>query len=156
MQQPAHSTAYLLWGLHGHDPLGAPPSCNGMCDACTHFTGEGGKTRELISPAHGPRPCERWNGDPSTTTDRGPCPEGDRYTCACVLSRSIESHSLQPYGPSPARLLCPWDVPSKNTGVACRFTLQGIFLTQVSNQHLLHLLHWQTDSLPLSHLGSHS
>ena len=31
------------------------------------------------------------------------------------------------------------------------FLLQGIFLTQGSNQGLLH---WQVDSLPLSHLGS--
>ena len=31
------------------------------------------------------------------------------------------------------------------------FLLQGIFLTQGSN---LHLLHWQADSLPLSHQGS--
>ena len=30
----------------------------------------------------------------------------------------------------------------------------GIFLTQESNLHLLCLLHWQADSLPLSHLGS--
>ena len=42
---------HLLWGLHGHDPLGAPPSYNGRCDACTHFTDEGGRSRELISPA---------------------------------------------------------------------------------------------------------
>ena len=31
------------------------------------------------------------------------------------------------------------------------FPLQGIFLTQGSN---LHLLHWQADSLPLSHQES--
>ena len=30
----------------------------------------------------------------------------------------------------PARLLCPWDSPDKNTGVGCHFLLQGIFLTQ--------------------------
>ena len=29
-----------------------------------------------------------------------------------------------------------------------------MFPTQGSNPHLLHLLHWQADSLPLSHLGS--
>ena len=34
------------------------------------------------------------------------------------------------------------------------FLLQGIFLTQGSNTGLLHLLHWQADSLLLSHLGS--
>ncbi|CAN0154155.1 unnamed protein product, partial [Rangifer tarandus platyrhynchus] len=32
--------------------------------------------------------------------------------------------------------------------------LQGFFLTQKSNPHLLCLLHWQADSLPLLHLGS--
>ena len=40
---------------------------------------------------------------------------------------------------------------SKNTGAGCHFFLQGVFLTQGSNRHLLH---WQADSLPPSHLGS--
>ena len=31
----------------------------------------------------------------------------------------------------------PWDSPGKNTGVDCHFLLQGIFLTQESNSHLL-------------------
>ena len=44
-----------------------------------------------------------------------------------------------------------WDSPGKNTGVGCHFLLQGIFPTQGSNPHLLY---WQADSLPLSHLGS--
>ena len=48
------------------------------------------------------------------------------------------------------RLLCPWDFPGKDIGMGCHFLLQGIFLTQGSN---LCLLHWQADSLPLSHLG---
>ena len=30
---------------------------------------------------------------------------------------------------------------------------RGVFLTQGSNPGLLHLLHWQVCSLPLSHLG---
>ena len=34
------------------------------------------------------------------------------------------------------------------------FLLQGIFLTQGWNSILLHLLHWQADSLPLHHLAS--
>ena len=37
-----------------------------------------------------------------------------------------------------ARLLCPWDSPGKNTGMGCHALLQGIFLTQESNQGLLH------------------
>ena len=43
---------------------------------------------------------------------------------------------------------------SKNTGAGCRFLLLEIFPTQGSNPRLLHLLHWQVDSLPLCHLGS--
>ena len=51
------------------------------------------------------------------------------------------------------RLLCPWDFPfpSKNPGVGCHFLLQEIFRTQGLNPHLLH---WQVDSLQLSHPGS--
>ena len=44
-----------------------------------------------------------------------------------------------------------WDFPGKNTGVGCPLLLQEIFLIQGVNPCLLH---WQVDSLPLSHLGS--
>ena len=47
-----------------------------------------------------------------------------------------------------ARPLCPRDSPAKNTGVDCHALLQGIFLIQGLNSHLLCLLHWQADSLP--------
>ena len=60
------------------------------------------------------------------------------------------SSSLWPYGLQPARLLCPWDFPGKNTGEVCHFLLQGIFPTQGSNPRLLCLLHWQAGSLPLA------
>ena len=53
------------------------------------------------------------------------------------------SNSFWPHGLQWARLLCPWGFPGKNTGVGCRFLLQGIFSTQRSN---LCLLHWQVDS----------
>ena len=62
--------------------------------------------------------------------------------------------SLQPHGLQPTSLLCPWNFPGKITGMGCHFLLQGIFPTQGSNLHLLCLLHWQADSLPLHHLGS--
>ena len=39
------------------------------------------------------------------------------------------------------------DSPGKSTGVGCHALLQGIFLTQELNVCLLHLLHWQVDSL---------
>ena len=37
----------------------------------------------------------------------------------------------------------------QKTRVGCHFLLQGIFLTQGSNSHLLSLLYWQKGSLPL-------
>ena len=57
--------------------------------------------------------------------------------------------SLPSYGLQPTRLLYPWDSPGKNTRVGCYFLLQGIFLTEGSNLHLLCLLHWQPDSYTL-------
>ena len=43
----------------------------------------------------------------------------------------------------------PMEFFRKNTEVGCHFLLQGIFLTQGSNRHLLCLLHWHGASLPL-------
>ena len=63
-------------------------------------------------------------------------------------------NSLQPHGLQLARLLCPQNSPGKNSGVGCHFLLQGIFLTQGLNPHLLCLLHQQADSLPLCNPGS--
>ena len=45
---------------------------------------------------------------------------------SCVQLRG----SLRPPGLHPARLLCSWDSPGKNTGVGCHFLPQGIFPTQ--------------------------
>ena len=61
---------------------------------------------------------------------------------------------LRPTFCNPGRLLCPWDFSGKDTGVGCHFLLQGTFLTQGLNLGHLHLLHWQMDSLLMSHLGS--
>ena len=38
----------------------------------------------------------------------------------------------------PARILCPWSSPSKNTGVGSHSLLQGIFPTKESKLGLLH------------------
>jgi len=51
------------------------------------------------------------------------------------------------------KLLCSWNFISKKTGVSCSFLFQGNFLTQGSNSCLLHLLHWQADSLLPCHLN---
>ena len=43
------------------------------------------------------------------------------------------SDSLWIYGLKPARFLCSWDSPGKNTGVGCHALLQGILLTRRSD-----------------------
>ena len=80
-----------------------------------------------------------------------PCPKRrvwGRDVRACVLSRLVMSDALWPRGLQPARLLCPWDSPGKNTGVGCHALLEGIVPTQGSNPGLLHwrriLYHWAT------------
>ena len=42
-----------------------------------------------------------------------------------VLSCSVVSDSLWPHGLWPARVLCPWDSPAKNTGVGCHALSRG-------------------------------
>ena len=71
-----------------------------------------------------------------------------------VHTCSVASDCLQLYGLQPASLLCPWDSSAKNTRVGDHFLLQGIFPNRDRTPHLLHLLNWQVDSLPLSHLTS--
>ena len=69
-------------------------------------------------------------------------------SCVCSVTQSC----LDLCNPKD-RLFCPWHFLGKNTGLGCRFLLQGIFPIQGSNPCFLHLLYWQADSLPLSHLG---
>ena len=59
---------------------------------------------------------------------------------SCSIA-SVMSDSLQPCGLQPAKLLCPWNYPGKNTGVGLHALLQGIFPTQRSNPGLMCLLH---------------
>ena len=61
------------------------------------------------------------------------------------------SNSLRPHGhQAPLSMGFSW----QEYWSGCPFLLQGIFPTQGLNLHLLHLLHWQANSLPLCHLGS--
>ena len=76
------------------------------------------------------------------------------YACVSfqlLFTSYVMSDSLRPYGLQPARLLCPWDFPSKNTGVGYHFLIQGIFPDQGSNPCLLPQ---QVNSLPLCYLRS--
>ena len=52
----------------------------------------------------------------------------------CLVTQSCQT--LQEL--HPAKLLCPWNSPGKNTKVGCHVLLQGIFPNQGSNPGLLH------------------
>ena len=56
-----------------------------------------------------------------------------RQTNHLLFNRSVVSDSLPPHGLQPARLLCSWDFPVKNTGVGGLSLVQRIFLTQGLN-----------------------
>ena len=86
------------------------------------------------------------------------CAVTESENCVCVHAcsvASIMSNSLWPQGPWPTRFFHPRDSPGKNIGVGCHALLLGIFPTQGSNLHLLHLLHgrwilyhWATQEAP--------
>ena len=57
----------------------------------------------------------------------------------CLTMKWSEGKSLS-HVRLPARFLCPWDSPSKNTEVGWRFLLQGILLTQGWNPDPPHRL----------------
>ena len=91
---------------------------------------------------------------PCTRKQQRQCPPvqllSQLLLCCCVLTKLCLT-LLRPHRLQPTSLLRPRDFPGKNTGLGCHFLLQGIFPTQGWNPHLLH---WQADSLPLSHQGS--
>ena len=66
--------------------------------------------------------------------------------------------SLQTFSPLTTWTVALWEgkkkiheiFPGKNTGVGCHFLFKGIFPTQGLNLHLMCLLHWEEDSLPLA------
>ena len=62
----------------------------------------------------------------------------NRFKYIVVVVQSLSGvRFLRPHELQPARLLCPWNSPRKNTGVDCHVLLQGIFPTQRSNSRLL-------------------
>ena len=68
------------------------------------------------------------------------------YICCYLVAKSCPTLCDHLLGSS-----IRWDFPGNKTVVNCHFLLQGIFLTQGLNQHLLS---WQVNSLPLSHQRS--
>ena len=70
-----------------------------------------------------------------------------QWLCVCSVETKSDSYPTSWVVACQAPL--SMDFPGKKTGVGCHLLLQGIFLTQVLNRHLLL---WQADSLPLIHL----
>ena len=74
-----------------------------------------------------------------TSSQAGPRTLFGSPTFIFPIAKTSVVYSLpRPYGLQPARLLCPWDLPGKNTEVGCHFLLQEIFLTQGLNPCLWH------------------
>ena len=61
------------------------------------------------------------------------CEPANMCVYICLVA-SVVSDSLRPYGPWPARLLCPWNSPGMNTGVDWHALLQRIFPSQGLNK----------------------
>ena len=70
--------------------------------------------------------------------------------CTKSLQSCLTLHDLMEV--YPARFLCPWESPGKNTGVGCCALLQGTFPTHGLYLRHLCLLRWQVGSLPLAPL----
>ena len=131
-----------------HIPAHSPPTA--PCDPLPDIRGSG--------PAALPAPCSghretyevlyAHHALPSLFAFTQAVPSAWNACHRCSVA-SVVSYSRRPQGLQPARLLCPWDSPGKNTAVGCHALLQGIFPTQGSNLCLLRLLHWQAGSLPL-------
>ena len=71
-------------------------------------------------------------------TKYGYIPSVVQYIVFCCLVTKSYPALCDPMDCSLTGYVCPWDSPGKNIGVGCHFLLQGIFLTQGLNLHLLH------------------
>ena len=70
--------------------------------------------------------------------------------CCAVRSCSVMFNSFQPMDCSPPGPSVHGILQARTLFVGCHCLLQGIFMTQGSNQSLLP---WQVGSVPLSHQG---
>ena len=63
------------------------------------------------------------------------------YCCWCLVIQLCLT-LLRPQGLQPARLLCPWDLPGKNTGVVAIFFSTGFSCVSCIGRRILY--HWAT------------
>ena len=76
---------------------------------------------------------EYWSGLPFPS----PMHESEKWKWSC----SVVSDSSRPHGLQPTRLLCPWDLPGKSTGVGCHCLLWDVILRTLYNLNQLWLLY---------------
>ena len=67
---------------------------------------------------------------------------GEKQCCQKTM-HSVMSDSLWPHGLQPARLLCLWNFPGKNTGVGCHFLLQNCQKRSLQSSYMVGSQVWQ-------------
>ena len=54
------------------------------------------------------------------------------YPLYCLVDKPCPT-LLQPHGPQPTKLLCPWNFPDKNTGVGCHLSAYQLINISVAS-----------------------
>ena len=91
---------------------------------------------------------EHWSGLP--------CPPPIHESEMWKWSRSVGPDSYRPHGLQPTRLLCPWDFPSKSTGVGCHYLLQVGSQPPIFKKHKHNIkILLKVNSIPKSNMHIH-
>ena len=79
---------------------------------------------------------------PSSSCILLPHPTTVHSCCCCCYVASVVSNSVRLHRQQPARLLCLWDSPCKNTGLGCHFLLQGVCICIHIYTHITESLYY--------------
>ena len=103
----------------------------------------------LGSPIPGILQARTWSGLPFPS----PMHESEKWK----WSRSVVSDPQRPHGLQPSRLLCPWDLPGKSTGVGCHHLLRMHTLLCIkSHKDLLYGTENATQYSVITYMGKES
>ena len=101
-----------------------------------------------------PRICKRGKHKDEQSPASSPTWMTDVNILSCLLVCGQLCLTLwDPNGLQPITLLCPWDFQGRTLEWVAISSSRGSSWPRDLNPCLLCLLHWQADSLPLSHLG---
>ena len=100
-------------GLHTHTPSAAAAAAKSLQLCPTLYDPIDGSPPGSSSLGFSRQ--EHWSGLPFPS----PMHESEKWK----WSLSVVSDSSQPHGLQPTRLLCPWGLPGKSTGVGCHCLL---------------------------------